>query len=631
MRKFIPLTFSLTLFSSISHSQINAYANVTAIGGTTLTVNNVSETFDTFEDGEFIVIMQMQDNVIGGNTLNDVNFGNLSSILSAGLYEIRTILSHTESMGLPNTITVSAPLANTYNIGANSQVQIISFPTLGSPNYTTTANINGLAWNGTIGGVVAFEVPGTLTLAHNISANGIGFAGGAQDNNGTAGACNSTNYRIVNTNNNYAFKGEGIYKRTDNNWAKARGKILNGGGGGNNHNGGGGGGGNYTAGGDGGPGWQAGAPGYCNPSAGGIGGISLAGQISVWRVFMGGGGGAGEGNNNFNTAGGNGGGIILIRANEIATSGVCGGLSITANGNQGSLPGNDGAGAGGAAGSIVFEVANWNIAPGCPVSIAANGGAGGHVNNGANHGGGGGGGQGVVIFNGPVPSTNVSVTTLNGVGGCNNSTYNPGPCTFQAGSGAGANNGGVIGNTSGPMPIELLRFDAEQFGKNKVQLTWETASETNNNYFTVERFIEGNEWTDVAKVKGMGNSSVIHNYETFDHNPPCGLLYYRLKQTDFDGNFKYSDVTTVKRVCDTDVLFYPNPSTGNVTIEFTGSPLDLMYAEVISVTGKVVRVEPKSSGRNKYVIDLSSLPSGIYFIKLETTTGSIIEKITLFK
>jgi hypothetical protein len=631
MQKKILFLASIFFLSTVTYSQINAYANVTGIAGTTLNVNNVNETFDTYEDGEYIVIMQMQDNVIGGNTGNNVNFGNLSAIQSAGLYEVRTILSHTEGGGLPTSITVSAPLANSYNINANSRVQIISFPSFGAPNYTTTGNISGVAWNGNVGGIVAFEVPGTLTLAHNISVDGIGFRGGAQDNNGTAGACNNTNYRIVNTNNNYAFKGEGIYTLTDVNWAKARGKILNGGGGGNNHNGGGGGGGNYSAGGDGGPGWQGGAPGYCNPTAGGLGGISLSGQISVWRIFMGGGGGAGEGNNNFNTAGGNGGGIILIRANEIITTGACGGLTISANGNVGSLPGNDGAGAGGAAGSIVFEVANWNIAPGCPISIAANGGNGGHVNNGSNHGGGGGGGQGVVVFNGPVPGTNVSVTTLNGTGGCNNSTYNPGPCTFQAGSGSGANNGGVIGNSSGPLPIELIEFRAEKFNRSNVQLIWTTASEVNNNYFTVERFTEGNEWKEVSHVKGAGNSSSIINYEVFDKNPPCGLLYYRLRQTDFDGNFRYSDVEAVKFVCDENLITYPNPSTGIVTIEFTSEASEITYVEAISITGSILEVEPKSSGRNKFAIDLSNLPAGIYFLKIETPVQTYFEKINILK
>lgn len=631
MPKKILFLASIFFLSIPAYSQINAYANVTSIAGTTLNVNNVNESFDTFEDGEYIIIMQMQDDVIGGNTGNNVNFGDLSAIQSAGLYEVRTILSHTEGGGLPTSITVSAPLANTYNINANSQVQIISFPSLGTPNYTTTGNISGVAWNGTTGGVVAFEVPGTLTLAHNISVNGIGFRGGAQDNNGTSGACNNTNFRMINTDNNYALKGESIYKLTNNNWAKARAKILNGGGGGNNHNGGGGGGGNYSAGGDGGPGWQSGGPGYCNPTAGGLGGISLSGQISVWRIFMGGGAGAGEGNNSFNTAGGNGGGIILVRANEIATSGACGGLTISANGNVGSLPGNDGAGGGGAAGSIVFEVANWNIAPGCPISIAANGGNGGHVNNGANHGGGGGGGQGVVVFNGPVPGTNVSVTTLNGTGGCNNSTYNPGPCTFQAGSGSGANNGGIIGNSSGPLPIELIEFRAETFNHKSVHIVWTTASEINNNFFTVERFFEGNEWRDVAKVKGAGNSSTIHNYESFDKTPPCGLLYYRLKQTDFDGNFRYSDVEAVKFVCDGNLITYPNPSTGIVTIEFTNEPNDIIYVEAISITGSILKVEPKSSGKNKFAIDLSSLPAGVYFLKIETPIKTYFEKINILK
>src|SRR5690606_29106225 len=129
-----------------------------------------------------------------------------------------------------------------------------------------------LDWNGNVGGVVAFDVDGTLNLAHNITADNKGFRGGnsAQwvterycsfwllicwEYDYTSLDCQNAEY----TNNDadyYASKGEGIYKKTNNNYNLARGKILNGAGGANQNNAGGGGGGNLTAGGEGGRGYD---------------------------------------------------------------------------------------------------------------------------------------------------------------------------------------------------------------------------------------------------------------------------------------------------------------------------------------------------------------------------------------
>ena len=67
--------------------------------------------------------------------------------------------------------------------------RLFHFPTLGSPDYITTANIGALNWDGDIGGVVAFNVAGVLTLAHNISADVAGFRGGNANADGNSAAC----------------------------------------------------------------------------------------------------------------------------------------------------------------------------------------------------------------------------------------------------------------------------------------------------------------------------------------------------------------------------------------------------------------------------------------------------------
>jgi hypothetical protein len=366
-------------------------------------------------------------------------------------------------------IKLRTNLSKTFVTGPNSSVQVITFPTLGSTGFITTANITALPWNGSYGGVVAFQVDGALTLNHNITADNAGFKGGVMDASSSPyGACNSSVY-FTGTHDLFGNKGEGIYKSTNPLFAAGKGKILNGGGGGNTINGGGSGGGNFSAGGNGGAGWS------CASNTGGLGGIALNSYISTNRFFLGGGGGSGESNDFSNDKGGNGGGIIIIKATEINTVGA-GSVRISANGETGNSVSNDGAGGGGAGGSIALQVTTWNVAASKPLQITANGGQGGNVNNGATHGGGGGGGQGAILFSSVIPTFNVISNTLIGTGGYN---FTGGT---RADDGRGTNNSGIMQNSMGLLPLSLLSFQAYR-NVEKVELTWKSQNEINVSRF----------------------------------------------------------------------------------------------------------------------------------------------------
>ena len=628
MKKSLALLISSLIFCFSGHlvftQGINGYASVTAIAGNTITINNVNELDDTFEDGEYIIIMQMQDDVIG-NLTNSASFGILGSIQSAGLYEVKQISSHTESAGLPTTITISGSIANSYNFNANATVQIITFPSFGSPNYTTTANMSPPAWNGNIGGVLAFEVPGTLTLAHNISANSDGFRGGANDNAAANGGCEDNIY--ISVNSARAHKGEGIYKNTNSAYEAAKGKMLNGGGGGSSHNGGGGGGGNFTIGGEGGVGWSCSAlPGQ---TAGGQGGIDLSLQITSSRLFMGGGGGAGERNNAYVTAGGAGGGILIIKANEITTAGTCGGLSISANGETKPNIGNDGAPGGGAGGSIFLDVNFFNVVLGCLLTIEANGGVGASAITGSVHGGGGGGGQGVVIFTILQPITNIITNTIGGIGGCNN---NSSPCISWAGSGGGIPGLGIIPSLiSGPLPVQLSYFNAEVLFENEVSLSWETKSETDNDHFIVERSLDGNNWYKLTKLEGAGSSSesIVYNY--IDSDPFDGLSYYRLSQIDFNGDVTEHGIKSVqiKGQSSSNFMVYPNPSSGQFYIKSENSN-QLKHIWIKNMQGQSLVLRPVLIN-GMVQVDVSQISKGIYILFIERQNGKVETKRIILK
>lgn len=590
--------------------RINAYARVTNLTtSTTVTISDVNESHDTYEDGEQVLIWQVQDDVIGSNTNNTANFGTIANIANAGVFEWATIASHTEVSGVPSTLTFTHPLQHNYNTGPNSRVQVISFPEMGSPNYNTNADITGLAWDGSIGGVVAFQVAGTLTLQHSINGDQLGFRGGQLSRNLSGPRCTPTPF--INNDNQYGGKGESIYPRGNPNFAFARGKITNGGGGGNHHNGGGGGGANYSAGGDGGEGWNGGQT-TC-PSgneASGFGGEALSAYIAPNRIFLGGGGGGGQQNNSRGTAGATGGGWVFIRAQELITLGNCPRLNITANGGNSVDGGNDGIGGAGAGGSILLDIPKFTINSGCPLEVSANGGNGGRVNS-STHGGGGGGGQGVVLYITSQPS-NVVTNTLNGNGGCNN---NSDPCNNQASSGVGPNNNGIL--TSVFLPIKLGYFEGSVTTTNTISLSWGATIMKQGGWFTLERSPDGIHFEDLYTLNVQPQQGALEHFQYLDEAPLPGANYYRLRWTNADGTTSYSNILVFEVTLEhPSIVVYPNPAQDYIYIK-TPFQTTTPVCELINLNGQSIPVPIQLNG-SLTTLSTSGLPRGIYLLRIRS-------------
>ncbi len=600
---------SVFLFSNITvQAQVNAYARVTSISGLRLNLSNVNQDSDTFQNGDQIIVMQMQDDVIGGNTGNNANFGNLSAIASAGYYEVATINS---ASNLPSYITITATLQHTFNTGSNSRVQIISYRKMSTSDYTTLANITALSWNGNIGGVVAMQVPGIFTLAHDITVDAQGFRGGAASAD-VDDDCMPDSYRSNST--NFGAKGEGIFCRTATSQTRGRAHILTGGGGGSTNNAGGGGGGNYSAGGQGGAGWTCSA----SPS-GGIGGIGLAGSITYERIFMGGGGGGGQQNNTVGTAGSNGGGIVLIRAQTLTTN--CSGTRmISANGGNAVNSGNDGAGGAGAGGTIVLSVNTFNIPDGCQLLLQSNGGNGGNVAHANSHGGGGGGGQGAIMYLQTIPGNNVTAVVNNGAGGQN---FIGGP---TAGSGSGPNNAGIVLGNGNPLPVNLMTFNAGRSGDHAL-LNW-TATESRNTTFAVQHSTDGSSFQTIGYVNGISGSNV-QQYRFIHPNPVEGINYYRLAMNDPSGRTNYSIVATVKfNGARQTMVAYPNPAAQQFSLMLTKNVLSIAVLNITDLNGKTVFHQNYQLNGNRLSVTLDKkLTPGIYTIQLiagaETQYGKL--------
>ncbi len=179
-------------------------------------------------------------------------------------------------------------------------------------------------------------------------------------------------------------------------------------------------------------------------------------------------------------------------------------------------------------------------------------------------------------------------------------------------------------NRNNPLPVNILSFEAS-CNNGKVAVKWSTSSETNNDFFSLERSIDARIWNTIATIDGAGNSNQILNYEYTDANSIGGISYYRLKQTDFNGNFEYFSPVSV--ICSSETSdqmnIYPNPFKGDLVIHYADLDEGIGRVRVADMLGNIVmdRMITVFEGSNDYLVDLHDLSIGIY--NIEFSTGSI--------
>ncbi len=591
---------------------VNGYARVTAISGAELSVSNALETYDTFESDEQVILIQIQAATLG-NTSNTAAFGSLGSIGSAGLYEVVEIDYVVRSGGVLQSVVLKNAPDNTYDLSNNGHLQLVTFPQLGTPHFVTSEIMTCPAWDGNVGGIVAFQVAGDLELRHSVHADGRGFRGGSRSvDHPMSNNCDNSIY--ISSSTIHGAKGEGIHRNTNTNYTAARGPMVSGGGGGSGHNGGGGGGSNFTAGGIGGAGWN-GTPAGCPSPTSGLGAFALSGVIDANRVFLGGGGGGGQQNNSSATDGGNGGGMVFIKAHTIYTPDEVCSVRISADGQAAGTGGNDGQGGGGAGGSIVFQVDEFDITSNCPLTVQANGGNGGNVNS-ATHSGGGGGGQGTVVYSGPLPTLNMETITMNGLAGCDNSS-----CSQAGQPGQGSNNAGVL--TGMPSMLNALSVDLSLGHHDRaVTLDWSITEATEQRaYLTrVERSSDLIDWITVAEAYTLPASS---NHGTDE--PGGGVWYYRAA---VDENHLHSDIRAIEVGYDGPMIrsYFPTPDGRNVNLRFNGTLSG--FCRVIAPDGRTV-YEREFFNVNQLQLDLMHVVTGIYILEIQSAGRREVVRLKL--
>jgi len=172
---------------------------------------------------------------------------------------------------------------------------------------------------------------------------------------------------------------------------------------------------------------------------------------------------------------------------------------------------------------------------------------------------------------------------------------------------------GTINSSQTPLPIELISFDAKQEG-DKSLLLWNTASETNNDFFVVERSRDGNLWNEIAQIEGAGNSTSLRSYQYHDVQPYPGNNYYRLNQCDFDGTCNYSIIKSVSFTLDHSQFtrLYPNPANNLITLV----TLDANNKDwtIFDLNGVVQHAPLVSREGDELKLDISDLIPGNYII-----------------
>jgi gliding motility-associated-like protein len=449
---------------------VNLYTPLTAnasIGNQTLTVLSSA----SYSVGDLVFIIQMQGALVNAgkdSILPDLNssipknntFGAITNYNNSGNNEYAQIYA------VPNATTIVIDCGLKYNYNYLSKVQIIKVPRYFTLTISGAGSITCPAWNGSVGGIAVVETQSNCILnsTPSFSVTGKGFRGGAKSNVSGYGG----------TQFGFLIQGEGSYKgesiagdSTRYKVYKAvycRGAMANGGGGGTIHNAGGGGGGNggnillydgfgnptgyaaawnlesasfstHTSSGGGRGGYSfsssnqnpltlgvasAAWGGDTRRNNGGFGGRPL--DYSTGKLFLAGGGGSGDGGDNRAGVGGSGGGMVYI----LCYGNLSGTGTIEADGNKGlnttiTCLGNDGAGGGGAGGTIILNV-NGTISLSATTALSAKGGDGGNVNfncsiftpNTDGYGPGASGGGGYLSVSGVMPTNNIN-GGLNGI------------------------------------------------------------------------------------------------------------------------------------------------------------------------------------------------------------------------
>jgi len=164
------------------------------------------------------------------------------------------------------------------------------------------------------------------------------------------------------------------------------------------------------------------------------------------------------------------------------------------------------------------------------------------------------------------------------------------------------------------LPVELVYFSGKAVDE-QVVLHWQTASESNNRGFEIQRSKDGTSWDEIGFIEGKGTTTEAQDYSFLDQSPLPRINYYRLRQLDFDGKEAFSNIVSIdnRSTQSPGVQIYPNPADDIVNLVFDGFSEEASVA-IVDYSGKIVRSVTLEKGRN--VLQIDDLDTGFYFVSI---------------
>ncbi|MBK9638104.1 MAG: T9SS type A sorting domain-containing protein [Bacteroidetes bacterium] len=182
----------------------------------------------------------------------------------------------------------------------------------------------------------------------------------------------------------------------------------------------------------------------------------------------------------------------------------------------------------------------------------------------------------------------------------------------------------VLGNS---LPIELISFNGVAMNNYNL-LEWSTSSEINNDYFTIEKSLSGIQFENIGTVDGAGNSTLLRQYMFKDMMPSKEISYYRLKQTDFNGSYSYSNIIAIQ----------PNKKHG-IGYTYIGSEQQIMVfcyecfeenynIDITDAAGR--NIHHSEFKGNNTIINADQFAQGYYFIRISSNETTITSKFFIY-
>ena len=173
---------------------------------------------------------------------------------------------------------------------------------------------------------------------------------------------------------------------------------------------------------------------------------------------------------------------------------------------------------------------------------------------------------------------------------------------------------GTCLNTIGTFPIELSKFYIKNITRQGIDLNWVTQTELNNDYFTIQRSIDAISFNDLVNIKGAGTNYDISEYSWKDEDPLKGTSYYRLKFTDKDGNYSFSEILSAYLDYHSSILVYPNPVSNDVYVSIENNISEPVVVQLYNELGILMKESEESSNNIKF--NINDVSPGMYILRV---------------